>query len=45
VMDSQRDWRLIYSDDVSSIYAPANSQAAHLDAVPVKGVVLFTKFP
>jgi hypothetical protein len=45
VMDSQRDWRLIYSDDVSSLYAPANSPAAHLDGVPVKGVVLSTKFP
>jgi hypothetical protein len=28
VMDSQPDWRLIYSDDVSSIYARADSPAA-----------------
>ncbi len=25
VMDSQRDWRLIYSDDTARLYAPANS--------------------
>ncbi len=45
VMDAQPDWRLIYSDSDARLYARANSSAAHLDAVPVKGVVLFTTFP
>jgi hypothetical protein len=45
LMDSQPDWRLIYSDDVARLYAPANSPAAHLDGVPFKGVVISTKFP
>jgi hypothetical protein len=34
VIDSQRDWRLIYSDDTARLYAPANSAAARLDGVP-----------
>ena len=34
VIDSQRDWRLIYSDDTARLYAPANSPAARLDGVP-----------
>ncbi len=34
VIDSRRDWRLIYSDDTARLYAPANSAAARLDGVP-----------
>jgi len=37
LMDSQRDWRLIYSDDTARLYARANSPAAHLDGVPFTG--------
>ena len=37
VIDSQRDWRLIYSDDTARLYAPANSAAARLDGVPLAG--------
>ncbi len=33
-MDSQPDWRLIYSDDTARLYARANSPAARLDGVP-----------
>lgn len=35
VLDSQRDWRLIYSDDTARLYAPANSTAARLDSVRI----------
>jgi hypothetical protein len=45
LMASQRDWRLIYSDDVASLYAPANSPAAHLDGVPFAGTSHPTFFP
>ncbi|HKN12845.1 MAG TPA: hypothetical protein VJX68_06570 [Candidatus Binatus sp.] len=45
VMDSQPDWRLIYSDDVARLYARANSPAAHLDGVPFKGTARPTFFP
>jgi hypothetical protein len=37
LMDSDRDWRLIYSDDVARLYARANSPAAHLDAATSAG--------
>jgi hypothetical protein len=37
VIDSERDWRLIYSDDTARLYAPANSAAARLDGVPFAG--------
>ncbi len=45
VMDAQSDWRLIYSDTDARLYARANSPAARIDDVPIKGVVLFTSFP
>ena len=45
VMDSQRDWRLIYSDDVARLYAPANSAAAHLHGVPFAGTAGPAFFP
>ena len=37
VMDSQGDWRLIYSDDTARLYARANSSAARFDGVPFAG--------
>ncbi len=45
LMDSQPDWRLIYSDDVARLYARANSPAAHLDGVPFKGTAHPAFFP
>jgi hypothetical protein len=45
VMDSQPDWRLIYSDDDARLYAPANSPAARFDGVPVNGTHASTYFP
>jgi hypothetical protein len=45
VMDSQPDWRLIYSDDVARLYARANSPAAHLEGVPFKGTTHPALFP
>jgi hypothetical protein len=37
LMNSQRDWRLIYSDDRARLYARAHAPAARLDGVPVVG--------
>jgi hypothetical protein len=45
LMDSQRDWRLIYLDDDARLYARANSPAARLDGVPFKGTSRFAFFP
>jgi hypothetical protein len=45
LMDSQADWRLIYSDDVARLYARANSPAAGLDGVPFKGTARPAWFP
>jgi hypothetical protein len=45
LMDSRRDWRLIYSDDTARLYAPANSPAAHLDGVPFAGAAGPVFFP
>jgi hypothetical protein len=45
VMDSQRDWRLIYLDDDARLYARANSPAARLDGVPFKGTSRVAFFP
>jgi hypothetical protein len=44
-MDSQPDWRLVYSDDVARLYAPVNSPAARLDGVPFKGTARPASFP
>jgi len=44
VMDSQRDWRLIYSDDTARLYARANSPAAHLDGVPFENGIPTAEF-
>lgn len=38
LMDAQPDWRLIYSDDTARLYARANSPAAHLNGVPIRGI-------
>ncbi|MGA7869946.1 MAG: hypothetical protein WCA22_03515 [Candidatus Binatus sp.] len=45
VMDSQPDWRLIYSDDTARLYARANSPAARLEGVPFKGTARPAFFP
>jgi hypothetical protein len=45
VMDSQRNWLLIYRDPNASLYARANSPAAHLDGVPFKGTAGLAFFP
>jgi hypothetical protein len=45
VMDTQPDWRLIYSDSDARLYAPANSPAARFDGVPVNGTHASTYFP
>jgi hypothetical protein len=37
LMDSRRDWRLIYSDHTARLYARANSAAARLEGVPFAG--------
>ena len=44
-MDSQPDWRLIYSDNVARLYARANSPAARLDGVPFAGTARPAFFP
>jgi hypothetical protein len=45
LMRTERDWRLIYSDDVAMLYAPVNSAAARLNGVPVAGIVRPAFFP
>jgi hypothetical protein len=45
LMDSQRDWRLIYSDDTALLYARANSAAARLGGVPFAGTTGPARFP
>jgi hypothetical protein len=45
LMDSRRDWRLIYSDDTALLYARANSPAARLDGVPFAGTSGPAMFP
>jgi len=45
LMDSQADWRLIYSDDVARLYTRANSPAARLEGVPFKGTAKPSFFP
>jgi hypothetical protein len=44
-MDSRTDWRLIYSDAWSRLYARANSPAAHLPGVPIAGTARPVMFP
>jgi hypothetical protein len=45
LMDSRKDWRLIYSDNVSRLYARANSPAARLPGVPIAGTARPVIFP
>jgi hypothetical protein len=45
LMESQRDWRLIYSDDTARLYARANSAAARLEGVPFAGAARPAMFP
>ena len=45
LMDSRRDWRLIYSDDTARLYARANSPAARLAGVPFVGTTGPAMFP
>ena len=45
LMDSRRDWRLIYGDDTARLYARANSAAARLDGVPFAGTSRPAMFP
>lgn len=45
LINSQRDWRLIYSDDTARLYARANSPAARLAGVPFAGTARPAMFP
>jgi hypothetical protein len=45
LINSQRDWRLIYSDDTARLYARANSPAARLEGVPFAGTSGPAMFP
>jgi hypothetical protein len=36
-MSAQPDWRLVYRDNVSALFARADSPAARIDGVPVQG--------
>jgi hypothetical protein len=45
LMDSRRDWRLIYSDHTARLYARADSAAARLEGVPFVGTSRPSMFP
>ena len=45
LMDSRKDWTLVYSDDAARLYARANSPAAHLPTVPIGGTAQPVHFP
>jgi hypothetical protein len=45
LMDSRKDWTLVYSDDSARLYARANSSAAHLPGVPIAGTARPVSFP
>lgn len=44
-MMARRDWRLIYRDGVSALFARADSPAAHLPGVPVNAAAPPSYFP
>ncbi len=44
-MDSRKDWRLIYSDAWSRLYARANSPAARIPGIQVAGTARQVTFP
>jgi hypothetical protein len=45
LMDSRPNWSLVYSDNLSCLYAPTNSPAARLDGVPFKSTAGLAFFP
>jgi hypothetical protein len=45
IMDARRDWRVIYRDDLSLLYARIDSAAAQIPDIPVTGVSTSAVFP
>ena len=45
LMDSRKDWTLVYSDRSARLYARANSPAAHIAGVPIAGAAQPVRFP
>ncbi|MDO8432625.1 MAG: hypothetical protein Q7S58_09470 [Candidatus Binatus sp.] len=45
LMDSRRDWRLIYRDDIALLYARADSPVAKIAGLPVAGSAKAATFP
>jgi len=45
LMDSRKDWTLVYSDAAARLYARADSAAAHLPGVPIAGTARPVLFP
>jgi hypothetical protein len=45
LMNSQSGWRLIYSDEISALYARAGSAAVSIAGVPVSGAAYHADFP
>ncbi len=45
LMDSRTDWKLIYADASSRLYAPQDSAAAKIAGVPVAGIAQSGRFP
>ncbi len=45
LMERRPDWKLIYSDPWVLMFARANSRAAHLDGVPIRGGLQPQTFP
>jgi hypothetical protein len=45
LMESQPDWRLIYSDQVAVLYARKGADAANIPAIPVSGTSHRWQFP
>ncbi len=45
LMDSEAGWRLIYHDEIASLYARIDSPAAHIAGVPVTGPKYRAQFP
>ncbi|HYL59830.1 MAG TPA: hypothetical protein VEU51_13250 [Candidatus Acidoferrales bacterium] len=44
-LDASADWRLIYSDELSVLYARADSPAARMPGVPFNGAAQIVMFP
>lgn len=45
LMDARADWKLIYEDAASRLYAPQDSAAAKIAGVPVTGIAQPGRFP